>query len=339
MPESHVEIHLKSRPVGFPKESDFEIVETERPVPEDGQMLVRNIYMSVDPYMRGRMRDVKSYTPPFQLGRVMDGGSLGQVVSSTVAGFSPGDCVLGGQGWRQYYVTDGSGQRKIDGSLAPLPAFLGTLGMPGMTAYVGLLDIGKPQEGETVFVSAAAGAVGSVVGQIAKIHGCRVVGSAGSSTKVEYLIDELGFDDAFNYKEVDMNEALSASCPDGIDIYFENVGGATLEAVLNHMRPFGRIPVCGMIAQYNLEEPAPGPKSLIQVIPRRLTLTGFIVSDSFDRLGEFQSDMSTWISEGRVKSRQTLVEGIEAAPAAFLGLLQGENLGKMLVQISPESLS
>ena len=331
------EIRLASRPVGWPEESDFELFETPIPEPGDGQALVRNVYMSVDPYMRGRMRDVKSYTPPFQIGKVLDGGCIGRVESSSNPELPAGSWVVGGQGWREYYVTDGTGQRLIDPELAPLPAFLGAVGMPGMTAYVGLLDLGQPQEGETVFVSAAAGAVGTVVGQIGKICGCRVVGSAGSDEKVTYLTDELGFDAAFNYKTADLRAALAGACPDGIDVYFENVGGDTLGAVLDHMNPFGRIPVCGMISQYNREQPAPGPSNLIQIIPRRLTLRGFIVSDHMDRYDEFIREMSAWVREGRVRNRETIVRGIENAPAAFLGMMRGENLGKMLVQLSDDT--
>ena len=293
--------------------------------------------MSVDPYMRGRMRDAKSYTPPFQLGAVLAGGSVGRVVESKNAGFESGDYVVGAQGWREYYVSKGDDQRKIDASLAPLPAFLGTLGMPGMTAYVGLLDIGKPKSGETVFVSAAAGAVGMVVGQIAGIQGCRVVGSAGTDDKTSYLVNELGFDAAFNYKTTDIDRALDEHCPDGVDVYFENVGGKTLEAVLTHMSPFGRIPVCGMIALYNNEQPAPGPATLIQVIPRRLTLTGFIVSDHLDRMAAFTRDVGGWLAEGKIRSKETIVEGIENAPSAFLGLLRGDNLGKMLVRVGEDT--
>lgn len=330
------EIRLASRPVGWPEESDFELVEVPIAEPGEGEILVRNLYMSVDPYMRGRMRDVESYTPPFQVGETLTGGSIGRVEVSRHPDFAAGDHVVGMQGWRERYVSDGTGQRKIDPDLAPLPAYLGTLGMPGMTAYVGLLDIGKPQAGETVFVSAAAGAVGSVAGQIGKIKGCRVVGSAGSAEKVAYLTEELGFDAAFNYRDTDPDSGLAEHCPDGIDVYFENVGGPTLEAALAHMRPFGRIPVCGMIALYNEEVPPAGPRNLIQIIPKRLTLRGFIVSDHMDRMADFTRDVGGWLTEGRVRSRETVVDGIDNAPAAFIGLLRGDNIGKMVVRLDVE---
>jgi NADPH-dependent curcumin reductase CurA len=336
-PATQREIHLASRPVGAPKPSDFRVATTPVPEPGEGQFLVRNIYMSVDPYMRGRMRDIKSYVPPFQVGAVLDGGSVGQVVASRHAKFAEGDCVVGGQGFREYYVTDGTGQRKVDPKLAPLSAYLGILGMPGLTAYVGLIDLGKPKAGETLLVSAAAGAVGMVVGQIGKVLGLRVVGSAGGPDKARWLTDELGFDAAFDYRAASgrLDRAIAEHCPEGVDIYFENVGGAMLEAALANMRPFGRIPLCGMIALYNEEEPQPGPRNLIFCIPRRLTLTGFIVSDHFDRFPAFIKDVGGWLAEGKLKNRETIVQGIENAPSAFIGLLGGENTGKMLVQVGP----
>jgi NADPH-dependent curcumin reductase CurA len=336
MPVTSREVRLKERPEGAPETRHFELAEVEVPDPAEGQLLVRNLFMSVDPYMRGRMRDVKSYAPPFQVGRVMDGGAVGQVVASRHPGFAEGDHLVGMQGWRECYLTDGAGQRKVDPTLgAPLSAYLGVLGMPGMTAYVGLLDIGKPQPGETVMVSAAAGAVGSLVGQIARIRGCRAVGSAGSPEKVAHLTGDLGFDAAFDYKTRDLHEALAGTCPDGIDVYFDNVGGAMLEAVLLHMRPFGRIPVCGMISQYNATEPPPGPRTLINIVSKRLLLKGFIVSDHADRMGDFQRDVAGWLAEGRIRYDETVVDGIEHAADAFIGLLAGENTGKMLVRLQP----
>ena len=337
-PTKQREIHLAARPVGAPKPSDFRVAETPVPEPVEGQLLVRNIYMSVDPYMRGRMRDVKSYVPPFQIDAVLDGGSIGQVIASRHPKFGEGDFVVGGQGFREYYVTDGVGQRKVDPKLAPLSAYLGILGMPGLTAYVGLIDLGKPKAGETLLVSAAAGAVGMVVGQIGKVLGLRVVGTAGGPEKTRWLTDELGFDAAFDYRAASgaLERAIADVCPDGVDIYFENVGGAMLEAALANMRPFGRIPLCGMIALYNEEQPQPGPRNLIFCIPRRLTLTGFIVSDHFDRFPAFVKDVGGWLAEGKIKNRETIVQGIENAPTAFIGLLGGENVGKMLVQIAPD---
>lgn len=333
------EIHLRRRPVGIPQEGDFELVEVPVPKPENGELLVRNIYMSVDPYMRGRMDEYESYVAPFQLGAVMSGGAVGQVVETKNESFNVGDYVLSDRGWREYFTTSGKSLLKIDPSIAPIQSFLGTVGMPGLTAYVGLLDIGQPKEGETVFVSAAAGAVGSVACQIAKIKGCRVVGSAGSQEKVDWLTDEVGVDAAFNYKEVGkLIPELKKHCPDGIDIYFENVGGEHLEAALHLMNNYGRVVMCGSISDYNATKPPPGPRNLGYAVTKRLTLKGFIVSDHFDQLLQFYSDMMGWIEAGTMKSRETMHEGIENAPKAFIGLFQGTNIGKMLVQIGPDSV-
>jgi NADPH-dependent curcumin reductase CurA len=321
----------------MPKESDFELVRASLAAPGAGEMLVRNIYTSVDPYMRGRMVDRKSYVPPFRLGEPLTGGCVGQVVRSEGGPFQVGDYVLGMQGWREYYVSDGAGLNKIDPRIAPVQAFLGIVGMPGLTAYVGLLDIGQPQPGETVFVSAASGAVGSVVCQIAKIKGCRVVGSAGSDEKIAWLKDVAGVDAAFNYKEVgDLSAELGRLCPQGVDVYFENVGGAHLQAALEHMNSFGRVAVCGMISQYNATGAQPGPSNLSYVIGKRLMLKGFIVSDHYDRLPQFYADMGGWIAQGKVKWQETVIEGLENAPRAFIGLFKGENLGKMLVKVGPD---
>lgn len=336
MTDTNLEVHLASRPAGLPEAANFELVETPMPEPGDGEFLVRNIYLSVDPYMRGRMRDTKSYTPAFELGEAMTGGSVGQVMESNHANYATGDFVSGFEGWRRYYKTDGSGQLKVDPAVAPLSTFLGVLGMPGITAYVGLLDLGKPNPGETLFVSAAAGAVGSLVGQIGKIKGCRVVGSAGSQEKVELLTGELGFDAAFNYKGADLDSELAATCPDGIDVYFENVGGPMLEAVLAHMNQSGRIPVCGMISHYNDETPTPGPRNLFTLITKRLLMQGFICTDHYHRLGDFTRDVGGWLRDGKIKYRETIVEGIDHAAEAFVGLLQGENVGKMLVQVGDD---
>lgn len=330
------EIRLKSRPIGVPRESDFELAKVLIPEPGEGEILVRNIYMSVDPYMRGRMIDRESYTPPFQLGKPLTGGSVGEVVISKGSEFQIGDFVLGMQGWREYYVSDGSGLTKIDPTIAPIQTYLGTIGMPGWTAYVGLLDIGRPKEGETVFVSAAAGAVGAIVCQIAKMKGCRVVGSAGSDNKIAWLMDEAGVDAAFNYKTDNLVTELGKHCPNGIDIYFENVGGRQLEAAIWHMNTFGRIVLCGMISQYNATEPPKGPSNLNLAITNRLMLKGFIITDHLDRLPQFYADMGKWIAEGRIKWKETIVDGIENAPKAFIGLFKGENFGKMLVRIRPD---
>ena len=330
-------VHLASRPVGWPTPENFRLVEEPVPEPGAGQVLVRNVYISVDPYMRGRMNDVKSYTPPFAVGEPMTGGAIGRVERSNHPDFAPGDHVSSQLGWREWFVSDGRGLQKVDADAAPLPAYLGALGGTGFTAYVGLLDIGQPQPGETVFVSGAAGATGSVAGQIAKIVGCRVIGSAGSDEKVRWLTDELGFDAAINYRTQDIDAALGEACPDGINIYFDNVGGDHLEAALNHMADFGRIVACGAISRYNEAELPPGPRNLGNVVRQRLRIQGFIVSDHAARNADFRRDMSQWLREGKVKHRETIVDGIEHAADAFLGLLRGENMGKMLVRLAPEA--
>ncbi len=299
--------------------------------------MVRNIYMSVDPYMRGRMSERKSYAQSFQLDKPLTGGCVGQVVRSNHGSYEEGAYVLGFQGWREFYVSDGQDLTPIDPALAPLQSYLGALGMPGLTAYVGLLDIGQAKEGNTVFVSGAAGAVGSIVCQIARIQGCRVVGSAGSPAKIAWLLNEARIDAAFNYKEVaDLVEELGQHCPDGIDVYFDNVGGDHLKAALAHMNTFGRIALCGMISQYNATQPMPGPSNLGVAVGKRLTLQGFIVSDHADRRSQFYEDMSKWISADQIRWEETIVEGIENAPLAFIGLFKGENLGKMVVKIGPD---
>lgn len=328
------EIQLANRPVGLPRESDFTVVDIPMRTPGDGELLVQNVYLFVDPYMRGRMVDRKSYTPPFQLGETITGGAVGKIVLSNLEGFHVGDYVLNSQGWREYFVSNGEGLTQVDPALFPLQSYLGVAGMPGMTAYVGLLNIGQPKANETVYVSAASGAVGSIVCQIAKIQGCRVVGSAGSDRKVDWLLNEIGVDSAFNYRNVaDLSAELGKHCPKGIDIYFENVGGKHLEAALSNMNSFGRIPVCGMISQYNQTEPQPGPKNLGVIIGKRLLLKGFIVSDHYDQLPQFRADLATWIRDGKIQWEETIVDGIENTPKAFVGLFTGENLGKMLVRL------
>jgi NADPH-dependent curcumin reductase CurA len=331
------EIRLKDRPVGLPRASDFELATVPIPIPGAGEVLVRNLYMSVDPYMRGRMLDQPSYVQPFQVGQPLDGGCVGQVVQSQDEKFQADDYVLGRKGWREYYVSDGTDLTKIDPNLAPVQTYLGTLGMPGLTAYVGLLDIGRPKAGETVFVSAAAGAVGTVVCQIAKLQGCRVVGSAGAPDKVAWLREVAGIDAAFNYKDVkdvgSLTAELGKHCPNGIDVYFENVGGAHLEAALDHMNSFGRIVLCGMISHYNETTPSSGPRNLRLAVRKRLTLQGFIVSDHLDRQAQFYNDMGAWIAAGKIKWQETIIAGIENAPEAFIGLFKGDNVGKMLVKL------
>ncbi len=328
------EIRLKRRPVGVPEEADFELAEVSLPEPGEGEILVRNLYMSVDPYMRGRMIDRPSYVPPFQLGEVLAGGSVGRVEQSRNDRFEVGDHVLGMNGWREYFISDGSDVQTVDPELGPVQSYLGVLGMPGLTAYVGLLDIGEIRQGETVFVSGAAGAVGSIACQIAKIKGCRVVGSAGSAAKVKWLTAEAGIDEAFDYKTVDdLARTLGEACPDGIDVYFDNVGGDHLEAALHHMSTRGRIVACGSISTYNATEPPPGPRDLFRMVTNRLTMRGFIVTDHWDRMEAFVADAAGWMRDGSLRSEETVLEGIEAAPHAFIGLFSGENLGKMLVRL------
>lgn len=332
------EIHLKSRPKGMPTEENFELVEIPVPEPASGEVLVRNIFMSVDPYMRGRMREGKSYVEPFQVGQPLDGGCVGRVVRSENGPFTVGTYVLGSRGWREYYVSGGGELTRIDPEVAPIQAFLGVVGMPGMTGYTGLLKFGRPQQGDTVFVSAAAGAVGSVVCQVAKIKGCRVIASAGSEEKLDWLRSEAEVDQTILYKQSrDLAVELRQKSPGGIDIYYENVGGDHLEAALANMSNSGRLIMCGLISQYNAEESPCGPGNLFNVITKRLTMQGFIVSDHMAEYDTFLSDMAKWIQAGKIQWKETVVDGIENAPEAFIGLFHGENFGKMLVKIGPDS--
>ncbi|MFL6077057.1 MAG: NADP-dependent oxidoreductase [Mycobacteriales bacterium] len=326
------EYHLASRPVGWPTEDDFELVTIELPEPGDGEVLVRNDHLSVDPYMRGRMNDVKSYVPPYQIGEPMEGGAVGVVVASRAPELAEGDHVVHQLGWREYAHGPAKRFLKIDPELAPPPAYLGVLGTTGLTAYAGLVDVARLREGDTVFVSGAAGAVGSVAGQIAKLRGAaRVVGSAGSPAKIEYLTGELGFDAAFNYKDGDVAARLAEVAPDGIDVYFDNVGGEQLEAAIRSMRLNGRIAMCGAIDQYNATSPAPGPRNLALFIGKRLTLRGFLVLDFGHLRPQFLTEVGGWLREGKLRADETIVEGFENMPSAFLGMLRGDNTGKMLV--------
>ncbi len=329
------EIRLASRPVGWPTQENFALVEVEVPTPDAGHVVVRNTFMSVDPYMRGRMNDAKSYVPPYQVGEVLDGGAIGEVVESRSDDLRSGDTVLHGLGWRDFAVADASRFRKIDPAAAPTPsAYLGALGMPGLTAYVGIIDIAAMQPGETVFVSAAAGAVGSLAAQIAQLRGAaRVIGSAGSESKVDYVTRTLGLDAAFNYRDAPVRQQLKQAAPDGIDVYFDNVGGDHLEAAIAVLRPFGRVALCGAVSQYNDAEPAPGPRNLSLAVGKRLTLRGFIVRDHADRNREFIAEMGGWLASGRIRLTETVVDGLVNAPEAFLGLLRGENTGKMVVRL------
>ncbi|WP_330340331.1 NADP-dependent oxidoreductase [Streptomyces sp. NBC_00557] len=328
------EWHLLSRPVGWPKPEDFALVETPVPAPGEGQVLVRNKYLSVDPYMRGRMSAAKSYAAPYELGKVMQGGAVGEVLESNAEDIAPGDHVLHFFGWREYAVMDGKHAVKVDPEAAPLSTYLGVLGMTGLTAYAGLLRTASFTEGDIVFVSGAAGAVGSQVGQIAKLKGAsRVIGSAGSDEKVKLLLDEYGFDAAFNYKNGPVSEQLRQAAPDGIDVYFDNVGGDHLEAAVGSLRERGRIAVCGMISVYNDTEPAPGPRNLARLIQTRGRIEGFLVGDHYDLQPQFVREVGPWVASGRLKYRETVVEGIENNLEAFLGVLRGDNTGKMIVKL------
>ena len=330
------QITLASRPVGYPKESDFKLVESPIPTPEDGQVLLKTIYLSVDPYMRGRMNQARSYAANVEYNEVMIGGVVAQIVESKHSEFQVGEIVNAHIGWQEYGVSGGEGLRKIDPSIAPISTGVGILGMPGLTAYFGLLDVGKLQEGESVFVSGAAGAVGSVVGQIAKIKGCRVVGSAGTDEKISYILDELGFDAAFNYKDIsDYYTKLGELFPDGIDVYFDNVGGSITDAVFPNLRLKGRVVICGQISQYNLENPETGPRFLWHMITKRARIEGFLVSDFGAKHADALNQMAEWVQQGKLKYRETIAEGgIQKAPSAFISMLKGGNIGKQLVKIA-----
>ena len=304
------------------------------PQPAAGEMLTRALYVSVDPYMRGRMRDVKSYAPPVALGAVMGGGAVSEVVSSNLPGYAPGDCVVGNFGWQDYALSDGVGVRKVDRDLAPVSTALGVLGMPGLTAYFGLLDIGQPKPGETVLVSGGAGAVGSLVGQLARIKECRAVGIAGSDAKVAHMVNELGFSAAFNYKtESNYTEKISALCPDGVDVYFDNVGGDLSDQAFPLLNRGARVPICGQISQYNLEKPELGPRLLWHLIVKQARVEGFLVFQFAEKYAQGLREMAQWLKEGRLKYQETLIEGLENTPGAFIGMMRGDNTGKMVIRI------
>ena len=329
------EVRLKSRPVGLPVADNFEVATVTLPDPGPGEIQVRNTWMTVDPYMRGRMNDVKSYSPPFALGEVMQGGAVGEVIASNDAAFQVGDLVQSNYGWREAYNAQASMVQKLNTFGLPPQAFLGVAGMPGMTAYAGLLRIAALKEGDVVFVSAASGAVGSVVCQIAKIKGHKVIGSAGGPEKVKFLKEELGVDVAIDYKATpDLMKALEEAAPEGIDVYFENVGGEHLEAALNSARPFGRFALCGMISMYNATTPPPGPRNIAQAVGKQLRMEGFIVSSHYDMLPSFHKDLAEWHAAGKITWKETVLEGVDKAPEAFLKLFSGENFGKMLVKLS-----
>ncbi|MFD4582831.1 NADP-dependent oxidoreductase [Streptomyces sp. NPDC058423] len=335
LPATSREWHLVSRPHGWPEPENVALREVPVTEPGEGRILVRNLHFSVDPYMRGRMNDVKSYVPPFQLDEPMEGGAVGEVVASNADGFAVGDHVLHGLGWREYADVEARHAVKVDASVAPLSAYLGVLGMPGLTAYAGLFEVASFKEGDAVFVSGAAGAVGSQVGQMAKLKGAsRVIGSAGSDEKVKLLVEEYGFDAAFNYKKGPVAEQLKEAAPDGIDVYFDNVGGEHLEAAISSLNVHGRVTICGMIAQYNATEPTPGPRNLALVIGKRLRLQGMLVNDHRGLQDQFVQEVAGWLGSGELKYDETVVEGIENGFDAFLGLLRGQNTGKMIVSLT-----
>ncbi|WP_127481159.1 NADP-dependent oxidoreductase [Nocardioides pantholopis] len=332
MPTTTREIHLASRPQGWPVPENFRTVTTELPDPGPGEVLVRNTVMSVDPYMRGRMNDVKSYVPPYRLDAPLDGGAVGEVVASGDESLQPGDTVLHQLGWREHALAPAAAFRKVDVSQVPASAYLGVLGMPGLTAYVGLVHVAGLQEGDAVLISGAAGAVGSVAGQLARLLGAgKVVGSAGSKEKLAWLTDDLGFDAAVDYHDGPVRKQLAPYGP--FDVYFDNVGGDHLEAAIEHLADHGRVAACGSIASYNDEAPTPGPRNMFQVVSKRLRIQGFIVTDHQDLAGEFYRRAGAWVASGDLKHRETVVDGLDHAVDAFLGLHRGENIGKMLVRL------
>lgn len=334
-------IVLNSRPVGAPTPENFRLRENPLPTPAEGELLLRTLYLSLDPYMRGRMSDAKSYAAPMAVGDVMVGGTVSRVQVSKHPGFKEGDLVLGFSGWQDHALSDGSGLSKLDPKMKTPSLALGVLGMPGFTAYMGLLDIGQPKAGETVVVAAASGAVGSVVGQLAKLKGCRSVGVAGGPEKCRYVVEELGFDACIDHHGADFAAELAAACPDGIDVYFESVGGAVFDAVLPLLNTSARIPVCGLIANYNATELPAGPDRLGllmgNILAKRLRMQGFIIFDDYgDRYGEFMQQMSPWVQAGKIKFREDIVDGLEQAPQAFIGMLTGGNFGKLVVRVANE---
>jgi hypothetical protein len=327
------EVSLASRPNGIPITANFSLARVELEPLQDQQVLVRNLFMSVDPYMRGRMNDRKSYVPPFETGKVLEGGAVGEVIESRAKEFKPGDVVTSNFGWREYFIASPKELHPVSREIQPLSVYLGALGMTGMTAWVGL-NLVEVKAGDVIYISGAAGAVGNVAGQLAKLRGCKVIGSAGSMEKVEFLREECAFNIAFDYKTGPVLEQLNLEAPDGIDVYFDNVGGETLEAALSALRVHGRIIACGGISGYNEEKPRPGPSNLFNMITKRLTMKGFIVRDGLDRQGEFEKEVGGYFRAGKLKNKETVVEGIEQAVGAFIGLFAGKNIGKMVVKLT-----
>jgi NADPH-dependent curcumin reductase len=330
-----LQIVLAKRPTGDVTPDCFREERHDLPAPGDGQLLVRSLFLSLDPYMRPRMTELRSYTPPFELGKPLTGGSVGEVVESRNPRFAKGDIVVGMLNWATCTLHDGKGLRKVDPSAAPMPAYLGVLGMPSFTAWYGMKHICKPKAGETVFVSAATGAVGQVAGQLAKLAGARVVGCAGDEAKCQWAVREAGYDACFNHKtEHDHGAVLDKLCPQGIDADFENVGGKIFHAVFERLNNFGRVAFCGAISEYQDTQPMAGPPKMFTIVQRRLLIQGFIVSDHIGLMGEFTSEVGALVKEGKLKSRETIVEGLAKAPAAFIGLLRGENFGKLMVKVA-----
>lgn len=325
---------LAARPVGVPKREDWTYQEEPVREPGDGEVLIKTLYLSLDPAMRGWMNEGKSYIPPVGIGEVMRAGGVGRVIASNSPTFAVGDFVYGTLGIQEYLTSNGKGLTKVDPKLAPLPVYLGTLGMPGMTAYFGLLEVGQPKQGETVVVSGAAGAVGTVVGQIAKIKGCRVVGIAGGADKCRYIRDELGFDAAIDYKHEDVKESLRNHCPKGIDVYFDNVGGEILDAALTRITRGARIVICGAISQYNNTGPVKGPANYLSLLVNRASMKGMVVFDYADRYAEAGREMAGWMAAGKLKSREEIVKGLETFPETLLKLFKGENTGKLVLQVA-----
>lgn len=327
------QVVLKQRPVGLPDESTWDTIQGDIPSAKDGEVVVKQHYISLDPAMRGWMNDAKSYLPPVGIGEVMRAGSVGEVVESKHPDFKVGDFLSGWGGVQQYAATDAKGWFKVDPNLVPLPTYIGTLGMPGMTAYFGILEVGKIKEGETVLISGAAGAVGSIAGQIAKIKGCKVVGIAGGAEKCAYLKDELGFDGAIDYKSEEIYAAIKRECPKGVDVYFDNVGGDILDAALANLRMHGRVPLCGAISQYNSTEGIAGPKNYLSLLVNRGTMQGFIILDYAKDFQKAAMEMGTWMAQGKLKSREDIHEGIENFRETFLRLFSGEKLGKLVLKV------
>jgi hypothetical protein len=336
MNELNHKFTLAARPVGMPKRSDWNYSAEPAPDPAEGEMLIKILYLSLDPAMRGWMNEGKSYVPAVKIGEVMRALALGRVVRSKTPGFAVGEYVYGVLGAQEFATSDGKGLSKVDPKRAPLAVYLGTLGMPGMTAYFGLLDVGKAKAGDTVVVSGAAGAVGMVVGQIAKIKGCRVVGIAGGEKKCQYVVQELGFDSAIDYKSEDVRKSLRTHCPDGIDVYFDNVGGDILEAALANLARGARIVICGAISQYCSTEPVKGPSNYMSLLVNRASMTGMVVFDYADRYGLAGREMGEWIAAGKLKSREDIVEGFETFPDTLLKLFKGENTGKLILKVADD---